>query len=78
MIVLGVALEHAVHECDLPGRAADQVEQVLAVVPDLVVFLVAQGDGVEPLYLCTEGVGEGGEDAGAVEPFAVNRGVVLG
>lgn len=40
-------------------------------VPDLVVFLVFEGDGVDPEELGGDGVGEGEEGGGAEEPDGV-------
>lgn len=48
MIVLGILLEHFLEEFGFAGGRVERVDDGLAVVPDLVVFEVAEGDGVEP------------------------------
>lgn len=84
MVVLGVLGEDLGDEVGLGfgkllgglGIGAERVgevvvEEELAVVPDLVVLEVVQGDVVEPLDFIRDGELEGGDDLEAVEPDGV-------
>lgn len=76
MVVFGVEREHLADEVGLAFRGAKQVDDELAVVPDLVVFLVRKGGFVEPVQFGAQVCLYGLEDLGAVEP-ALEKLVVL-
>ena len=73
VVVLAVLREHVVQELRFTLGRVERVDDGLAVVPDLVVFEVAQGDGVEPGDFVLEG-STGCEDCfGAVEPVITSH-----
>lgn len=89
VVVLRILREHLGQEVDLGlcetkhGRAAggdgwvEFINQELAVVPDLVVLWVCDGDLVDPCELVPNRVFNGEDDGGTVEPDGVMRRVEL-
>lgn len=68
VIVLHIQLEHLHQKILFAFRAVELVYDGVAVVPDLVVLLVLEGDPVEPLDFFAEVLVGAEEDACAVEP----------
>lgn len=54
MVILRVVGEHGIDEADFTCGRVDVVEEELAMVPDLVVLEVSEGDFVEPSQLGAE------------------------
>jgi hypothetical protein len=72
VVVFFVLGEHFVEEGEFAVRnVAERVDDGVPVVPDLVVFEVREGRGVEPGDFVVEVVVESEEGAGSVDPVVV-------
>ncbi len=83
MVVLGVCRKHLSQEVDFRlGKTKDGVAiggdswvefvyKKLAMVPDLIVFLIFRSDLADPLKFLSNGVADGKDDVGTIEPDGV-------